>query len=139
MKHNDEKVNEKTRKIAIIAMGLSVVLLVFVLYFATRGTDGSEYIELANCLTENDVKMYGTFWCSHCSNQKRMFGVAFQNIDYIECDERGAGGNATRCMDRGIKGYPTWEINSTLYSGVHKLEDLAALSGCESALGGQDE
>ena len=39
----------------------------------TINSEGGE-VSLAQCLTEKEVIMYGTEWCSHCKNQKAMFG-----------------------------------------------------------------
>ena len=33
------------------------------------------------------------------------------------------------CQQKGIQGYPTWEIEGQLYPGVKSLADLAELSG----------
>jgi len=81
---------------------------------------------LAKCLTEKGAKMYGASWCSHCANQKKMFGDAFQYIDYVECDTTGQ----EECNSAGIEGYPTWTINGQKYPGETSLENLAQLSGC---------
>lgn len=81
---------------------------------------------LAKCLTEKGVKMYGTEWCPHCQNQKKAFGDAFQLINYIDCDER-----REECINAGVKGFPTWEVNGSLYSGEQPLPRLAALAECE--------
>lgn len=40
---------------------------------------------LAQCLTKAGVKMYGTPTCSHCLDQKAMFGDSFKDINYIDC------------------------------------------------------
>ena len=88
-------------------------------------------IELAQCLTDKDVKMYGAFWCGACANQKKLFGSAFKEINYIECDERGEDAQPEVCNLEGITGYPTWSINGQKNSGVRSLESLATAAGCE--------
>lgn len=75
------------------------------------------------------AKMYGAYWCPHCSQQKELFGAAFRSIDYVECDPKGANARASLCKTAKITGYPTWEINGKLYPGTQSLEDLAKLSG----------
>ena len=82
-----------------------------------------EYDEFAKYLTEKGVKMYGTEWCSHCKNQKKLFGDSFQYIDYIDCDK-----NRQECLSAGVQGYPTWRINEQNYPGEQSLERLAQLS-----------
>ena len=88
-------------------------------------------VELAQCLTDKDVKMYGAFWCGACASQKKLFGSAFNEINYIECDERGENGQPEVCQLEGITGYPTWSINGQKASGVKSLESLAAEAGCK--------
>jgi len=88
-------------------------------------------VELAQCLTDKDVKMYGAFWCGACADQKKLFGSAFKKIIYIECDERGEDAQLEVCKLEGITSYPTWSINGQKSSGVKSLESLAATAGCE--------
>ncbi|MBD3210800.1 hypothetical protein GF318_05445 [Candidatus Micrarchaeota archaeon] len=68
--------------------------------------------------------MYGASWCSHCKDQKEMFGDSWKHIDYIEC----SGANA--CRKAGIRGYPTWEIDGNRYPGAASFEQLSSYSGC---------
>jgi hypothetical protein len=83
-------------------------------------------VSLAKCLTEKGAIMYGASWCSHCANQKAMFGDAFQYITYNECDTTGK----EACDAAGIQGYPTWTIGGQNYEGEITLENLAKTSGC---------
>jgi len=87
--------------------------------------------EIAQCLTDSGAKFYGAFWCSHCSNQKEMFGEAVQYVDYIECDPRGEDPNPDACVSADITAYPTWVFGSgeTLV-GSQQLEVLAEKAGC---------
>jgi len=90
----------------------------------------SEYAKkLSKHLQSKHVKMYGAYWCSHCYNQKQMFGKeAFANIEYIECDKRGYQSQNKLCKEKGLPGYPTWEIDGELYPGEMELKDLAVFS-----------
>lgn len=86
----------------------------------------------AQCLTDNGVKMFGAYWCSHCESQKKLFGSSFDHIEYIECSEEGNPRSQTAaCAAEGIEGYPTWEIDGQKYFGGQTLENLAGLTGCE--------
>ena|SRR3989344_7537978 len=62
----------------------------------------------AKCLTEKGFVMYGAYWCPHCQNQKLAFGDSFKYIKYIECTEE-----VKLCIDKNIKGYPTWLLGAT--------------------------
>ncbi|MFH1317156.1 MAG: thioredoxin domain-containing protein [Candidatus Woesearchaeota archaeon] len=81
---------------------------------------------LAKCLTENGVKMFGAEWCSHCQNQKKMFGDSFQYVDYVDCDKR-----RDECTSAKVSGYPTWVVDGKNYPGEQALSRLASLAGCE--------
>ncbi len=59
----------------------------------------------AKCLTEKGWVMYGAEWCSHCKDQKALFGDSFQYIKYVECPD-----NIQLCLDRGVNGYPSWIV-----------------------------
>jgi uncharacterized membrane protein len=84
---------------------------------------------LARHLTTTGAAMYGAYWCPHCQDQKDMFGTAFEHINYVECDPRGKGANPRLCQEKGIEGYPTWEVDGRLYPGAMPLQVLAELSG----------
>ncbi|MBU0460347.1 MAG: hypothetical protein KKH52_03100 [Nanoarchaeota archaeon] len=107
------------KKIMIVVSLLAMLIIV-------GCSSGSEnYDALAQCLTENEVVMYGTEWCSHCQNQKAAFGKSFQYVNYIDCDQ-----NKDACTDAGVTGYPTWSVKGKNYPGEQPLERLASLAGC---------
>lgn len=96
------------------------------------GPSSAETAALAECLTEKGAKMYGAYWCSHCIAQKKLFGAAFDKVDYIECATPGNPRQQTQaCDDAGIKGYPTWTFaDGSHLSGEISLEALADKAGC---------
>jgi hypothetical protein len=61
----------------------------------------------AKCLTEKGWVMYGAEWCSHCKEQKALFGDSFQYIKYVECPD-----NVQLCLNKGVNGYPTWIVEA---------------------------
>lgn len=82
--------------------------------------------QLAQCLTNNGVIMYGAWWCPHCQNQKKLFGRAFDYINYIECTKE-----TQKCLAANIQSYPTWIFkNGDKIEGEVSLEILAQKSGC---------
>ena len=113
-----------------IILSLSVLLMIFLVGCSSitgKATDSpGELDSFAKCLTEKNVKMYGTEWCSHCKNQKAAFGSSFQYVDFVDCDE-----NRNECSSAGVTGYPTWKIDGQNYPGQQPLNKLASLSGCE--------
>ncbi|MFN4194621.1 MAG: vitamin K epoxide reductase family protein [Thermosynechococcus sp.] len=92
-------------------------------------TSGPAEIALARHLTQVGAVMYGAYWCSHCHDQKELFGKqAVRELNYVECDPNGANPQVERCRAKGIQGYPTWEINNQLYTGTRSLSELSQLS-----------
>ena len=87
-------------------------------------------IELAKHLNSTGAIMYSAYWCPHCHDQKELFGKeAVSELVIIECAIDGKNNKNELCQKKGITGYPSWEINGTIDSGVKTLEELAELSG----------
>lgn len=85
----------------------------------------------AQCLGTKGAKMYGAYWCPHCTEQKEMFGAAFQYAPYIECGIKGSRGIEQVCTDADIKHFPTWQFASgARVEGEHPLEFLSQETGC---------
>eukprot|EP01038_Epipyxis_sp_PR26KG_P007776 gene7776-10564_t len=82
-------------------------------------------IQLAESLKLLNAKMYGAYWCSHCNNQKKIFGAeAFKSLEYIECDKEGENSKYKLCREKNIPGYPTWEIAGKYFPGEKDLNEL---------------
>ncbi|MBD2740958.1 vitamin K epoxide reductase family protein [Coleofasciculus sp. FACHB-1120] len=99
--------------------------------FPITTVSSSAEVALAKHLEAVGAKMYGAFWCSHCHDQKQLFGKeAFSQINYIECaDPKAPQQQAEICQKAGIQSYPSWEVNGKLVEpGVKSLEKLADLS-----------
>jgi hypothetical protein len=112
-----------------LIVGVIVVALAIFLY--TKSPASGRYDSFAQCLTENDVKMYGAFWCPHCQNQKKAFGASWQYVTYIECSLPDGRSQTEFCQRANIKGYPTWEFgDGSRIEGEASFEQLAQRSGC---------
>lgn len=107
--------------------------------FTVQDPSNESQIALAKHLKDVDATMYGAFWCPHCYDQKKLFGVeALNELPYIECDPKGKDANPSVCQEqfqvaeRQLKqkvGFPTWEIKGKFYSGAKSLDQLAEFSG----------
>ena len=87
-------------------------------------------VALAEHLTATGAVMYSAYWCPHCHEQKEDFGEeAAKKLTVIECAADGQNSQRALCESKNIEGYPTWEINGKLDSGVKPLKTLARLSG----------
>lgn len=87
----------------------------------------------AVCLTQKGVKMYGTDWCPHCLNTKKLFGESFSKINFINCDPKNTQLPADiniQCRTAGIEWYPTRIYNWEKYPWELSLQDLSEISWC---------
>ena len=93
----------------------------------TQSSDAA--LSLVKKLNRVNAKMYGAFWCSHCLEQKEVFGKeAMENFPYVECFPAGwkkGTKEAAACESNDIRGFPTWIINGEKIEGGQTLEDLA--------------
>ena len=93
-------------------------------------TSNPSTIALAEKLTASGAVMYSAYWCPHCQEQKQLFGKeATAKLKVIECAPDGQNSQAELCQQKKIDGYPSWEINGQLDSGVKPLQKLANLVG----------
>ena len=119
----------KNGKVKWLVAGIAAALAIAIFLYGQDGITGNavlpgQHDDFAKYLSEQGVKMYGTEWCSHCKNQKELFGASFQYVNYIDCDKK-----REECSSAGVQGYPTWRINGQNYPGEQPLERLAQLSG----------
>ncbi|KAL7537715.1 hypothetical protein ACHAXR_008834 [Thalassiosira sp. AJA248-18] len=92
---------------------------------AITTTSSASALTLASDLKSLNSRMFGAFWCSHCYDQKQSLGYeAMQVIPYVECDQEGYNNKRALCKERGLPGYPTWEIGGELFPGERSLEEL---------------
>jgi uncharacterized membrane protein len=92
-------------------------------------------LALAEHLSAVGARMYSAYWCPHCHEQKELFGKqAAAKLTIIECAPDGRNSQAALCESKKIQGYPSWEINGSLDSGVKTLPELALRSGFKGKL-----
>ena len=93
---------------------------------------GDKYVSFAKCLTQKNVTMYGAYWCPHCTEQKALFGPqGFKEVNYVECDQRGALANPELCAEKNVQRYPTWIFpDGSRAEGELTLMDLSAKTSC---------
>ncbi|MBI4143546.1 hypothetical protein HY487_01535 [Candidatus Woesearchaeota archaeon] len=117
---------------------LIAFLIITALAIVGCGTSGNsatasaQYDSFAKCLSADGVKMYGAYWCPHCSSQKQMFGNSFKFINYIECSLPDRAGQTKACTDAKINAYPTWEFaDGKRIEGELSFEQLSRNSNCK--------
>lgn len=72
--------------------------------------------------------MYGAFWCSHCYEQKQIFGQeAMEEFPYVECFPEGWKQGIEMnpaCTAAKLEGFPTWVIGDQRLEGAQSLDVL---------------
>jgi len=115
---------------------LAVALIILVIgwgayYFLYFRKPVSTLDGFAKCLNANGAKMYGAWWCPHCSEQKEMFGYAFQYVNYIECSPESQRTVKDICKQAGVKNFPTWQFpDGSRMEGAQPLAILGDKVGC---------
>jgi uncharacterized membrane protein/glutaredoxin len=102
---------------------------------AVTTTSSPEAIALADHLTGQGAVLYTAYWCPHCHDQKQLFGKqATERLKVVECAADGRNSQKELCDSKKLEGFPTWEINGKLDSGVKPLQRLARMSGFQGPL-----
>ena len=92
-------------------------------------------VNFAKFLKDKNINMYSAYWCPHCNDQKQLFGKeAAKELNIIECAKDGKNNNYNLCQEKGIEGFPSWEINNKIYSGTRSLSELAEMTGYKGDL-----
>jgi hypothetical protein len=91
----------------------------------TLDATADDRVAFAKCLLERGMIMYGVDTCEYCQMQKKMFGQAFDQIRYVNCDFE-----KPLCQEKGITRYPAWEYQGRISSGMQSFEKLSQTSGC---------
>ena len=89
-----------------------------------------ESIDLAKYLNDNGVVKYSAYWCPNCLKQSELFGKqAYRELNVVECARDGKNSQTQLCIDKKIKGFPSWEIIGKIILGVQTLKELSSLTG----------
>ena len=92
-----------------------------------------ETIKFAKYLKNSGVIKYSAYWCPNCLNQSELFGKqAYKELNVVECANDGKNSQTQLCIDKKIKGFPSWEINGKIILGVLTLKELSTLTGYEN-------
>jgi hypothetical protein len=85
----------------------------------------------AKCLTKKNAVMYGSFLCSHCDDQRKLFGDSFKYIHYVEYSQNGLPQDVNACKFAQVRFTPTWILaNGERLVGIQQLKQLSDKTGC---------
>ena len=98
--------------------------------FIITSESTNESLALAKYLKNKGVIKYSAYWCPNCLHQSELFGKqAYKELIVVECARDGKNSQTQLCIDKNIKGFPSWEINGKIILGVQTLKELSNLSG----------
>lgn len=122
--------DKKIKNILIVSIvGLAITAGIFLL--VSKNNQPGKLDAFAQCLGQKGAMFYGAFWCSHCQNQKTMFGKSAKLLPYTECSTPDGNSQLSACKDKKIEGYPTWEFqDGSRETGEVALETLSQKTGC---------
>lgn len=109
-----------------------ILILVVFLLAGCSSKPAPELLNFTQCLSESGAVMFGAYWCPHCQEQKKEFGSAWSNVNYVECSLPGGKGQTEICVQAKIESYPTWEFkDGSRLTGKQSFGQLAAKTGCK--------
>ena len=111
--------------VAVITVSATLSLGAVTGYFGALGEGPSSTDLFAECLTQKDVSVYVMEGCTHCREQKQLFGSSFNYLSSTDC-----AFDLKKCTDLGIRNVPAWIIGGEKYEGVQSLEKLSEMTGC---------
>lgn len=118
------------KDIAFIVLGI-LIIIGGVTLWSYENRPG-KLDDFAKCVKESGTKFYGAFWCTHCQNQKKLFGNSERKLPYVECSTLDGNGQLQICKDEKIIAYPTWVFpDGSRLEGELSLEDIAGKTKCE--------
>ena len=98
--------------------------------FIITSESTNESLALAKYLKNKGLIKYSAYWCPNCLHQSELFGKqAYKELIVVECARDGKNSQTQLCIDKNIKGFPSWEINGKIILGVQTLKELSNLSG----------
>jgi hypothetical protein len=118
-------------------MAKKIIYLVAILaafgaaYYLGQRKRASTLDAFAQCVGKG-AKMYGLYWCTHCADQKDLFGDSFRYIPYVECGIKGSQKEEQGCVAAGVRNFPTWEFaGGERRDGPQSLQFLSQKTGCK--------
>jgi len=119
---------EKKNLLITISFIVLAIAIAFAVMTLTKKPSITTDDAVAKCIGKNSV-LYVQLGCSHCEDQKKLFGTNYQYLNTIDCFYQ-----TQKCIADGIEGTPTWVIKGQKYVGVQTVEKLQELTNCNSTI-----
>jgi len=121
---------QRNRSYVGIVFCLSAILLLGA-FASAQQAQRDKVDSFAKCLTRKNATMYGNLLCSHCDDQRKMFGESFKFIHYVECSQTGTPQDVNTCKISQVRYTPTWILgNGERLVGVQTFKQLGEKTGC---------
>ncbi|MDP2666018.1 MAG: hypothetical protein Q8P05_00765 [Candidatus Diapherotrites archaeon] len=120
----------------MLAIGMiALIVLAGCVGGSTAHPQTPAFTAFAQCITDSDTLMYGSFTCLSCKKQREEFGPAFEKIIEIECHPNGENPQVELCLEKNIAKTPTWvrEVDGQelgRIEGLATYQELEELTGC---------
>ena len=116
---------------ALIIIIITATVAWFLLFKGPKSTQQTAVDQFAQCLKHKGAVLYGAFWCSHCKNQKKIFGSSADLLPYVECSTPDGKNQLPICQEKTIESYPTWIFgdNSRVVDEM-SFKQLSDKTGC---------
>jgi hypothetical protein len=122
---------EKQTKFIIVIVVLILIVSGIGVCFGFSTQKPGKLDDFSKCLTNSGAQLYGTFWCSHCANQKKIFGSSFKYVSYVECSTPDGNDQLPICKENNIEGYPSWIFgDGSISIGEMSLAELSKKTQC---------
>jgi hypothetical protein len=114
-----KRVNYKS---SLITIGIIFAIIIIAYFSLQKPTPVLTDSELIQCIGENSI-LYVQVGCSHCEDQKDLFGDNIEHINKIDCFFE-----PEEC--EGVQGVPSWKMGNEILLGVKTIDELKELTGC---------
>jgi protein-disulfide isomerase len=112
-------------------LGLVIAMLLLAGFISAQQSERDKVDGFAKCLTKKNAAMYGSFLCSHCDDQRKIFGDSFKYIHYVECSQIATSQDANACKSAQIRYTPTWILGDGVrLVGLQTFKELSDKTGC---------
>lgn len=107
-----------------LIMSIILVILIIGIFSIKLFYKESATESLTKCISNNS-HLYSFTGCSHCQEQRRLFGDYYNLLSVTDCIN-----DTQECVHMNVTATPSWYINDTMYVGYKSLKQLKELTGC---------
>jgi hypothetical protein len=120
------------KRLKCLAVAVVLSFMAAGLTTIASAAEQADIASFAKCLAGKKATMYGSFLCSHCDDQKNLFGSSFRYVPYVECSTLGSRQMSSSCTAAQIHYTPTWVFDDgERRVGLQSLKSLGEKTGCK--------